>query len=255
MEELEYERMAAAEERHWWYVGLHDFLLRLVRCASTQRGNSLAILDAGCGTGRLAQLLASFGEVTACDLHPLALEATARRGIQRVLQSDLASSELGTENYDLITCIDVLYHRRIRDEAAALCNLHRALRSGGRLLLQVPAFEALRGSHDVAVHTRRRYRRSDVANLLREAGFTVEWTTCRLFPLFLPMLAWRVLSRGRLDGSAGKCVASDVAELPPSFLNRLLLACVQIENRLITAGLRFPLGTSLFASAKKTGRS
>lgn len=52
MNDVEYERMYRAEGLHWWYVSLHELILRHVRLEVEKRGR-LAILDAGCGTGRL----------------------------------------------------------------------------------------------------------------------------------------------------------------------------------------------------------
>ena len=245
MEDAEYQRMSAAEDGHWWYRGLHDLVLWLARGEKDRLNRPLAMLDAGCGTGRLGQLLAPLGEVTGCDVHPLALEAATRRGLTRVLRRDLARDDLGREEFDLITTMDVLYHSLVSDERQALQRLYRALRPGGLLLVQVPAFECLRGSHDLAVHTRRRYRRDEVVRLLASAGFTVEWATCRLAPFFPLFLLWRLGSRRR--AKAG----SDVAHLPAPFINRLLFRILKIENSLITFGIHFPLGTSVFAAARK----
>lgn len=251
MEDIEYQRMLAAEEQHWWYAGLHDLVLRFVRAEAGRLGKPLSMLDAGCGTGRLCQLLGPLGEVTGCDIHPLALQATARRGIARVLRKDLASDELGIGQFDLITAMDVLYHRLVNSELAALRNLHRALRPRGLLLLQVPAFECLRGTHDLAVHTRRRYRRQEIVRMIQGAGFTVEFATCRLFALFPVALVWRMFSRTTARVAGDGHVASDLAARPSAILNRLLLCYLKIENRLVAAGVRFPFGTSVFVVARK----
>jgi SAM-dependent methyltransferase len=251
MEPGEYERMAAAEDRHWWYAGLHDLVLRLARAEAARLARPLAMLDAGCGTGRLCQLLQSLGEVTGCDIHAPALDLAARCGVARLRHCDIAAPALGIEQFDLITTMDVLYHRRVEDESAALRNLHRALRIGGLLLLQVPAFECLRGSHDLAVHGRRRYRRGQVARLLTRSGFTVESVTCRLFLFFPPMLAWRLASRIRPRSGSDAPRPSDVAHAPSPGLNRLLLSAVKFENSLVAAGIHLPLGTSIFAIARR----
>lgn len=252
MEDIEYNRMLVAEESHWWYAALHDLVLRFARLEAHRLGRPLSMLDAGCGTGRLCQLLSPLGEITGCDIHPLAVEFTARRGIRHVLKRDLAVEKVGDAQFDLITMMDVLYHRRVTSELATLRALHQALRPGGALLLQVPAFEVLRGSHDVAVHTRRRYRRSQVARMLAGAGFRVEMATYRLWALAPPLLAWRLCSRAMVPSSSTTPMASDVAHLPPHFLNALLLRGIRAENRLIVRGVRFPFGTSVFVLARKS---
>jgi len=251
VEDIEYNRMLVAEERHWWYAGLHDLVLRFARLEAHRLGRPMSMLDAGCGTGRLCQLLSPLGEVNGCDIHPLAVEFTSRRGICHVLKRDLAIENVGDAQFDLITMMDVLYHRRITGELATLRALHNALRPGGALMLQVPAFEVLRGSHDVAVHTRRRYRRSQVARMLAGAGFHVEMATYRLCALLPPLFAWRLCSRAMVPFSSTTPMPSDVAHLPPDFLNALLLRCIRVENRLIARGVRLPFGTSVFALARK----
>lgn len=251
MEPDEYHVMRAAEDRHWWYVGLHDLVVRVARREANRLGVPLAILDAGCGTGRLCELLQPFGAVAGCDMHPLALEAASKRVSGRIVRCDLMADDVGHECYDLITCMDVLYHRAVADEAAVLRNLRRGLKQGGLLVVQVAAFESLRGAHDVAVHTRRRYRPGEVARMLEDAGFKMEFTSCRLMAWFLPALVWRCFTRRFPSHTADGKSPSDVASAVPVWLDHLLAACVRFENRLLCAGVRFPLGTSVFAMARK----
>jgi SAM-dependent methyltransferase len=251
MEPGEYHAMRAAEDRHWWYAGLHDLVLRVVCREAKRTGHSPDILDAGCGTGRLCELLQPFGTVTGCDMQPLALEAAAGRGLRSLKQRDLAADDLGTASYDIITCMDVLYHRAVADERTVLEKFRRALKPGGLLILQVAAFESLRGAHDEAVHTRRRYRRAEIVGLLERAEFTVEFASCRLLAWFLPALLWRCYTRRFPARDAGGKLRSDVAAPPAPWLNHLLTACVKLENRLLCAGFRLPLGTSVFALARK----
>jgi SAM-dependent methyltransferase len=251
METAEYAVMHAAEDHHWWYVGLHDLVVRLVRAERERVRRPLRILDAGCGTGRLCQLMQPFGDVAGCDIHPLALEATAKRGINTVLQRDLVTDELGFERFDVITCMDVLVHRKITDEVMAVHNLYRALRKGGLLLLQVAAFELLRGTHDAAVHSTRRYRWSGVVRLLESAGFTTQFASHRLCLPFLPAILWRSFSRRFPNYLNRDGIASDTSQPCPPLLNRMLTCYVKAENALLASGVYSPMGMSIFAAARK----
>jgi SAM-dependent methyltransferase len=250
METSEYQLMYEAEDRHWWYLGLHDLVIERVRAEGQKQGRRLNILDAGCGTGRLCQLMEHFGTTTGCDVHPVALEATASRGIRRVFHCDLMEDPLGTGVYDLITSIDVLYHLMIGNESVVLRNIFNALKPGGLLILQVAAFEVLRGQHDIAVHTRHRYQSEEVRHLLQDTGFNVELASYRLSPHFLPAFLWRQLSKVLPKPRTDKAT-SDVAKNCPTFLNSLLTQYLKVENRLLTAGLRLPFGMSFFATARK----
>ncbi|TFG89380.1 MAG: class I SAM-dependent methyltransferase [Gemmatimonadales bacterium] len=248
MNEREYALMFSIEEEHWWYVALHELVVRCVAREAAQRG-PLTILDAGCGTGRLCQLLQPFGRVSGCDLAEPALAFCRQRGIE-VFAADLNEADLGTARFDVITSIDVLYHQAIRDDAPVLASLFRALKPGGLLILNLVAFEFLRSTHDLAVHTRERYTRPLLEERLSTAGFTVEIASYRLAPLF-PLIALIRLVKRLLHGSRSSAaeVASDVS-LPSPRLNRLLLGMLRLENRLIDR-LSLPFGTSLFAVARK----
>ncbi len=249
METIEYQRMREAEEYHWWYAGLHDLALRWIRREAARVPHPLDILDAGCGTGRLCQLMQPFGPVTGCDLHPLAVAATASRGIPRVLQRNLVTDELGVEAYDLITCMDVLYHRAVVDAATTLLNLQRALKGGGLLMVHVAAFECLRGAHDESVHTRRRYRRQELARLLRATGMEIEFISYRLPLGFVPALCRRRLSRQR--STPGAASPSEFSRWSSGGSSPWLTRLIRLENRWLLAGGRIPFGTSLFAVGRK----
>ena len=79
--------MLAADERHRWYRGRRRVLRAELDRLELPR--PWRILDAGCGSGLLAQAWARLGRgpVIACDLDPRAVDQTAR---------SLAAAGLGT---------------------------------------------------------------------------------------------------------------------------------------------------------------
>jgi SAM-dependent methyltransferase len=245
-----YALMEAAEETHWWYLGLQDLVLGNVRRENQRLHRPLKILDAGCGTGRFAERLAAFGQVSACDNNPQAVERTLRRGISEVFLADLCADEgiPTSERFDVITCLDVISHCGIREEEKALRNLHDALRAGGLLIVHAPAFEILRGPHDQRVQTRHRSTRNELLQRLSAAGFRDCDASYRLLPMFLPMLAWRKWGAVLRDGKPER---SDLDWGFPKWLNSVLTALVQWENRIVAAGLHLPFGTSIYSLARK----
>jgi SAM-dependent methyltransferase len=248
MNPAEYGRMFQAEDSHWWYVGLHELILSHVAREAARLGRPLRILDAGCGTGRLCQLLAPYGEVEGVDASREAIRFCRRRGVAAEI-GDLNGLELEPERYDLITSIDVLYHQGIRDDVEVLKSFLAALRPGGMLILNLVALEWLRSSHDVAVHTRERYDERIVRDRLAAAGFCLNLLSFRVSLLF-PLVAGYRLLRGRFrPARAAKVRASDVA-LPSPLLNLALLNVMRVENSLLRR-LRLPIGSSLFAVARK----
>ena len=246
----EYRQMYEVEDYHWWYVTLHDLITRVVAGERRRAGRDLELLDAGCGTGRLCRLLAPYGDVSGCDLSDEALACCRERGVT-AFRADLNSLDLPPAHYDVITSIDTLYHQWIAHEAPVLAAFHRALKPGGIVVLNLVAFEALRGSHDIAVQTRRRYTRPEVVAMLEQAGFTVELASYRLGLLFPPILLVRLLRRLTTAGIPAGEVRSDVTS-PPGLLNGLLARLARLENRIIPH-CPIPFGTSVFVVGRKAG--
>ena len=136
----------------------------------------------------------------------------------------------------------MLCHRGVA-EAASLAEFHRCLRPGGVLVLNLPAYRWLHSDHDEAVANARRYGRRELVHLLGAAGFAAvqaQYWNSILFPL---MVLRRKLPR--LGGASG---ASDVALLATP-LERMCAACIALEGRLAAAGVRFPFGGSILATA------
>jgi SAM-dependent methyltransferase len=133
------------------------------------------ILDFGAGVGTFIDLLPGGAEIVALEPDP-AFAALLRRRFAdrsgvRVVEADLDALEADPSlaSFDTIVCFNVLEH--IRDDRAALATLLGKLRSGGHLLLLVPAHRRLYGEIDRRVGHERRYGLKLVRDRLEEAGF------------------------------------------------------------------------------------
>lgn len=248
MNQREYRQMYTVEDFHWWYVSLHELILATVKMRR-KGAEELRILDAGCGTGRLCQLLGEYGRVSGCDMAAEALELCRERGLKGLFQADLNSVSLRSAHYDVITSIDTLYHLAIKDERVVLKKFFAALKPGGVLILNLVAHEFLRSTHDIAVHTRKRYTRKEVQSLLESCGFRVITSSYRLGLLFLPIAAVRLVKRALNFAPDPQNVPSDVTA-PHPLVNRLLLWAARLENRLVLKSA-VPFGTSVFAVAER----
>jgi SAM-dependent methyltransferase len=230
-----YVRHRDLESRHFWFVGLHELAL-----AHLPSGKNLRVLDAGCGTGGLLSLLSGRAEAVGIDFSEEALRLCRERGLQNTEQEDLNAWRPPSEAFDAITSLDVLCHRGVGSIEDVLKKFHTALKPGGLLIINLPAFEILRRGHDAEVETKRRFRKKELADLLDGAGFGIERITYRL-PVLFPVL----LVRG------GTKQESRDLHMPPAFLNRALLGMHRLENRWICRGGTIPFGSSLFAAARK----
>jgi predicted TPR repeat methyltransferase len=96
---------------------------------------ALDILDAGCGTGLCAPILAQWARtLDGVDLSPNMLEKAAARGGYRLLEAAELSAWLAAHpaSYDLVVSADTLcYFGALDDVAAAAAG---ALRAGGHLV-------------------------------------------------------------------------------------------------------------------------
>jgi SAM-dependent methyltransferase len=119
-----YERKAAAGEN---VHGEADFVMRF---------SPTSVLDAGCGTGRIARELARRGvDVVGVDLDETML-STARRKAPSLAWhcADLASIDLGRTFDVILLAGNVMIFLTPGTEAAVVVNLVRHLAPGGRLV-------------------------------------------------------------------------------------------------------------------------
>jgi SAM-dependent methyltransferase len=270
MEPAEYTTLFAQEESFWWYQGLRRLVEQEMRrelpglpgegrsrgdtsstsadAAGGAAARPLRILDAGCGTGGMTQRLAAQGSVTGLDWSPLALDLARRRGSLAWTRGSVERLPFRTGTFDLVVSLDVLYHRGVGSDLLALQELRRCLRPGGSLIVNLPAFESLRSSHDAAVHTARRYRRRPLTTLLSDAGLipgrVTYWNA-----ILLPGLIAIRHRRRRPHAAGGPAVASDVRALPGP-VNNILAGILTVERAWL-ARWDLPVGLSILAVARK----
>ncbi|HSV74136.1 MAG TPA: class I SAM-dependent methyltransferase [Chthonomonadales bacterium] len=236
----EYERMYRLEDTYWWFVGRHHLAIDLLDRAFGGR-RDLRILDIGCGTGAMSELLAAWGEVVSADCSPLALAFSRRRGLVRVCAADAMHLPFRDESFDAVVALDIIEH--LPDDAVAAREIRRVLRPGGRLVATVPACPSLWSAHDVALMHQRRYVGSQVRRLMDAGGLRVRrltHATTLLFPL-----AWvtRVLAR-----RSGSLHARLVPLSGPA--NRLLVGVMAAENALLRR-CDLPFGLSVCCVAER----
>jgi hypothetical protein len=144
--------------------------------------------------------------------------------------------------------MDVIYHVAAPADFRALLEMKRVLKPGGILLLNLPAYECLRSHHDAAVHTKQRYTRGRIRDLLAEAGWKIQTITYRNTMLF--PIAAVVRGLQKLFSPDPSTLKSDLSPLP-RIINQALTIPLYMENRLIQWGGRLPFGLSLYCVGVK----
>lgn len=138
-----------------------------------------SILEIGAGIGNFTQLLSQHGrEVTATDIVPNYCKTLSEKfGNHPAVKIDTFDLNIKApinfieKPFDTIVCLNVLEH--IKDDKFALEQMYRSLESGGKLCLLVPSHQFLYGKFDEAVGHYRRYEKSQLKRLLKQAGFKI----------------------------------------------------------------------------------
>lgn len=239
MERIIFDRMAALDQTHWWYVArrriLREAIARLVRPPQAAR-----ILEIGCGTGHNFAMLGEFGTIDAIEVDDAARAIASERLGRPVGSAPLPELPgIADGQYDLIALLDVLEH--IRDDRAALASIRRKLAPGGRILLTVPANEWMWSAHDTVHHHFRRYNPATLRRTFADAGATAHFIghfNSLLFPL---AAGFRI---------AGKLMGRDQADdaQPAAPLNRAFTGIFAAERHLV-GRVPMPFGVSLLAIA------
>lgn len=248
---LEYQRMYEVEQKLWWYQVLHGKVLKQINKHFRIFNPALKILDAACGTGGLLSFLKKQGytNITGFDYSEHAIDFSLERNLD-VSFGDLKNPEAFKpgETFDLICCNDALYFLNDDEIIGALKSFKKKLKHDGIILINIHAFEAFSGTHDIAVGSARRFELKNFLAYSRSAGLTVTYKTYWPFALSLPIWMVRSWQRYQLENNKKSNVEreSDVS-YPGDFVNGILKGIVRFEESVISSG---PFGSSLFLELK-----
>lgn len=246
MNPAEFENIALAENSFWWYRGMHEIALCLLRRALPAA--PLRMLEAGCGTGNFALKLAKeFGcGIDLADLASEGLGYARSHGLRRLLQADIRALPLESGQYDCVLSLDVLIHLRRGTEFAAIAELARVARPGGVVMIRVAALDALRSRHSEFTHERQRFTKKRLLHLARENG--LEPVRCTyLNTLLLPVALFRFRVWEPLLETPAESGVKPVA----GWLNTVLGWMLRMESAWVARGWNLPLGQTVVLIAKK----
>jgi SAM-dependent methyltransferase len=239
---------ASVEEWHWWYAVRREILDQKLMPLPLAAGDGRArprILDLGCGTGGASLVLHRYGDPVAFDRIEGAFAlAPDRPYTHRVVGAADQPLPFADASFDAAIALDVLEH--LDDDRAGVAELARVVRPGGYLIVFVPALQILWGYNDDYSHHRRRYRATQLADVVGSGPFRVMERGYFNLSLFLPTLAARLVQRvlpGQTNGMEHSA--------KPGLLNDLLTLAFRAELPILKHR-PLPLGTSAFVVAERT---
>ena len=230
---------------HWWFRARRDIFARLLD-ELVELPAHARILDLGPGSGVNLPVLAPRGEVCVLDLSRFSLEQCRADGASDLVEADATVHPFQARSFDLVTALDVFEH--LADDTRAMAECRRVVKDDGWLLCSVPAFPLLWGRQDVLAMHERRYRKRELAERLRGAGFRVERMSYFNSLLFPPILAVRLAMRPFLSRTAANG-GSDLGMRLPAFVEGSFYRMFAAEGGwLVKRDL--PVGVSLVALAR-----
>jgi len=234
------DRYQQEEATHWWIRGRRE----IVKSLLSREDRKAKVLDVGCSGGLLMKELQDLGfqDVHGVDLSRQGVARARKRGLRNAKVADAMRTGYRSGTFDVLIASDILEH--LPGEGTALREWDRILKPGGKAYIFVPAFRSLWTKQDEVNFHKRRYSRQELVDkvgrrmdILRSSYWN--------FTLFFP--------KAILAALVGVLKPKD--EKPVFFfgkaVNLALYWLLTAENRLMTLGIDYPVGVSVFVQARK----
>ncbi|WP_072287574.1 class I SAM-dependent methyltransferase [Syntrophotalea acetylenica] len=203
---------------HWYYVSKGRALRKFLGEIKTPE-----ILDVGAGSGIFSRQLLDAGQCSsAVCVDPNYVNEKTE--IYHGKKINFVKS-LNSCSHSLVLMMDVLEH--VSDDLEFLKSYAKNMKSGGYVLITVPAFNFLWSGHDVFLEHLRRYTINDIETLVKDAGLTPV-KSCYFFGSLFPIVVVLRFMNKTLNYFK---LAKPQSELRvyPNWLNRLLIIIHNLE--------------------------
>jgi SAM-dependent methyltransferase len=227
-------------DRHWWFRSKAAFVATaLRRTASTPPTGFL--VDVGAGSGGVTAMLGwDPAHIVIVEGNEVLVANAHRRYGLHGVRATVDHLPVADGRADVVCFLDVLEH--LRDPSHALDEAMRALRPGGRVVINVPAHEWLWSDADVFLGHVRRYTRPALRKLVANAGFSPRILTHVFSWLVVPVWLTR-RARGRKGPELGLDRTSRLIDGAAGALTLI--------ERTLVGRVSVPFGTSLLCVAEK----
>ena len=137
MQEELLERLFRNQEQHWWFTTTRNIVVDQIERYIDPFSN-IVILDIGCGSGLMIQILNKYGTVFGMDTSEQSIEFCKKLGGTHLVLGTLPNDvPFEANKFEMITAIGVIEH--IDDDGGSLLTIMDLLKNDGLLILTVPA--------------------------------------------------------------------------------------------------------------------
>lgn len=237
------------EKKHFWHTGRKEIIWQILNFFTKEKVNNLEMLEIGCGNGNILHYLKTKGvNIEGADTSLPALNFCKKRADVPLYQIDGKKQTLPflSERYDIVGLFDVLEH--IEKDQLFLNEVFRICKTGGKIIITVPASKYLWSYFDIISGHERRYSANDLSVKLEKAGFKTEKISYYMFFLF-PLVLMRKF-RSLMIGDKNEKFNS-LAEIKTfPVINGIFLLILKLEKKLLLK-FNLPFGSSIICVAKK----
>lgn len=242
-------RYSSLGDSYWWLAGKYKVVARLLKKLvddyPVEKKEKIKILDIGCGPGNLINDLSNLGVIFGMDISLKALTLCREKNREKSVQLINGRADelpIITNSIDIAILLDVLEHAI--DDRKVIKEIYRVLNPEGMVLLTVPAYHILWGSHDEIYQHYRRYRLNKIKQIVEEAGFIIKKLTAFEAIFFLPLLLFR-----KIKLILNNYQSDDFIKVS-RYLNYILTKIILFEGW-VASKISHPFGVSIICTARK----
>ena len=225
-----YKRHIENFKNHWWFKGRKKIIEIILE--KNKNKKKLDILDFGAGSGTNLKMLSKFGKVYIYEPHQSTKAFLKKNYKSKNFQ---VLKKITNKKFDIILLADVLEH--LKNDKREIDKLSKNLKSKGKFLITVPAFQLLFTRKDTILGHYRRYNRGKLKNVFKNYKIIklTYFNFFLFFPIAIVLLIFRILKIDFID---------DVEKKPNNFFNSLLYSIFVFESKIINF-INFPFGISI----------
>jgi len=233
------------EDSSFWFIHRNKCIQAIIKKFPTVD----FLLDVGGGNGFVSKGLLDAGVCEVALMEPGidGILNAKNRGVKHLLNSTLQDAKLKLNSLPAVGLFDVLEH--IKYDQKFLNDLSGLIAPGGYIFITVPTFSFLWSKDDVRAGHFRRYKMSELKNLLEQSNFELCFASYFFTFLIIPIFFLKTLPSLFLKKklNADSINNDHVPSIGRSFIDLIL----KVELFFLKKKVRLPFGSSCIVVAKK----